>query len=93
MEEEKLDVSEEMRDETRTLTSGKVVGPPKQDQKELLICEGKKAQTEGVFKGRNNFQRNNNKQIWTATKDMRVFPPNKGKRTHKSLSKDEIKDV
>ncbi|KAF3616849.1 hypothetical protein FXO38_34294 [Capsicum annuum] len=65
---------EQEQDGTRTLTSGKVVGPPNKDLQGMELEE----ETRAYNRRRDNYHRNQPKQKWNVIKDKRIFTPNRG---------------
>lgn len=51
--------------------------PQNQNQDNNYNNEAKKKE---FIKGKGRHKRNQSRQVWNATKDMRVFIPNKGRR-------------
>ncbi|KAF3659982.1 hypothetical protein FXO37_13724 [Capsicum annuum] len=80
---------EQTQDGTRTLTSGKVVGPPNKDFQGIELEEENKAEIRAYNRRRDNYHRNHPKQKWNITKDKRILTPNRGVRSQQINNKEQ----
>lgn len=91
IQKEDMMVDNNQQMDERTLANEKIVGPQYQGEEQVPVMENK--EKEILYKEKGRQHRNDTKKIWNASKDMRVFTPNKGMKPQKEKSNNNVKEI